>query len=343
MEIPNEKRQDDLRQQIMAIQLDKTLSQQEKAIKMQQLMMPTQITPKKKIKHKLMYKNEYGCQHYTRNCLLLAECCKEYVVCRLCHDEENDHEMDRFIVKMVKCMHCDVEQPFSDKCNTCEMVFGHYKCDICHMLENRDLDIFHCDACGICRRGKSEDFYHCDTCNTCMIKDAQYKHTCLESTMHSDCPICNEFLFSSLKPACLLQCGHSIHNECLEHYLHNNYQCPLCLKSLADMTEFFERMSVMVNEHQMPDEYKHYKADVLCNDCHSKNIMKYHFVGHLCGNCNSWNTRVMTTWKDEDEETSDTNDYEADEDEENEEINEERQGQIIITSGDEFETESDSE
>ena len=95
-----------------------------------------------------------------------------------------------------------------------------------------------------------------------------------------------------------MNCGHAIHLECLESYLENNYQCPYCLSSIADMTEFFERMEDMVKDHQMPEEYQSYRAEILCNDCHAKETMQYHFVGHKCSDCSSWNTRVTRTWKE---------------------------------------------
>lgn len=36
-----------------------------------------------------------GCEHYKRNCKLLATCCGKLFTCRFCHDEVSDHSMDR--------------------------------------------------------------------------------------------------------------------------------------------------------------------------------------------------------------------------------------------------------
>lgn len=41
-------------------------------------------------------KTIFGCSHYQRNCYLLAECCKEWFVCRVCHDEKYD-EIDIYL------------------------------------------------------------------------------------------------------------------------------------------------------------------------------------------------------------------------------------------------------
>lgn len=36
-----------------------------------------------------------GCQHYKRNCALVAPCCSKVFTCRLCHDDQCDHKMER--------------------------------------------------------------------------------------------------------------------------------------------------------------------------------------------------------------------------------------------------------
>lgn len=37
----------------------------------------------------------FGCEHYKRNCKVLAVCCKKLFTCRFCHDNVSDHTMDR--------------------------------------------------------------------------------------------------------------------------------------------------------------------------------------------------------------------------------------------------------
>ena len=40
-------------------------------------------------------KQVFGCEHYKRNCKLLAACCGKLFTCRFCHDKVSDHTMDR--------------------------------------------------------------------------------------------------------------------------------------------------------------------------------------------------------------------------------------------------------
>lgn len=40
-------------------------------------------------------KQEFGCEHYKRNCKLRAACCGKLFTCRFCHDKVSDHSMDR--------------------------------------------------------------------------------------------------------------------------------------------------------------------------------------------------------------------------------------------------------
>ncbi|XP_058632577.1 RING finger and CHY zinc finger domain-containing protein 1 isoform X4 [Onychostoma macrolepis] len=57
-----------------------------------------------------MAATQVGCEHYVRSCLLKAPCCGKFYVCRLCHDGEENHQMDRFKVREVKCAACNTIQ-----------------------------------------------------------------------------------------------------------------------------------------------------------------------------------------------------------------------------------------
>lgn len=37
----------------------------------------------------------FGCEHYKRNCKLLAPCCNKLFTCIRCHDDLTDHSVDR--------------------------------------------------------------------------------------------------------------------------------------------------------------------------------------------------------------------------------------------------------
>lgn len=44
-----------------------------------------------------------------------APCCGKLYVCRLCHDAEENHQMDRFKVKEVQCSDCQTVQQVIEK------------------------------------------------------------------------------------------------------------------------------------------------------------------------------------------------------------------------------------
>ena len=44
----------------------------------------------------------------------------------------------------------------------------------------------------------------------------QGNHKCVEASMQHNCAVCLEYLFDSCKPISVLQCGHTMHAECLD-------------------------------------------------------------------------------------------------------------------------------
>lgn len=90
-------------------------------------------------------------------------------------------------------------------------------------------------------------------------------------------------------------CGHCIHHKCHQEYIRTSYQCPTCFKSLANMTEYFQRIDNMLALHSMPPEYANTMSHVYCNDCETKTYAKYHFLYHKCGSCEGYNTKILNT------------------------------------------------
>lgn len=43
-----------------------------------------------------------GCAHYARGAQLVAPCCGRVYTCRQCHDEAEDHVMDRYAVREMR-------------------------------------------------------------------------------------------------------------------------------------------------------------------------------------------------------------------------------------------------
>jgi hypothetical protein len=60
--------------------------------------------------------NVMGCKHYQRGCKYRAECCGRWFVCRLCHDADQSHPVDRYATKFMYCMHCQTVQPWATAC-----------------------------------------------------------------------------------------------------------------------------------------------------------------------------------------------------------------------------------
>ena len=92
---------------------------------------------------------------------------------------------------------------------------------------------------------------------------------CVENVSHANCPVCLEDIHTSRIPCHIPNCGHLLHRTCFEDLLHSgHYACPTCQVSLLDMTDLWRFLDSEVSLTPMPQEYKDYKADILCKDCH---------------------------------------------------------------------------
>jgi len=240
-----------------------------------------------------------GCPHYRSNCKFRAECCGNWYVCRFCHDDAEDHQVDRFAILYCLCMFCKTPQHAAQRCQHCKKELANYFCGICNLWDDDPgKDIFHCNECRICRRGMREDFVHCQRCSGCIKAEHFPNHKCLEGSLQNSCPICGEDMFSTIMPVMFMPCGHAIHFICHQEHTQNSYQCPICLKSLSNMTHFFQRIDELMAEQQMPPEYEKVRSQILCNDCEKKSVAKFHFVYHRCAHCASYNTKVLRTFND---------------------------------------------
>ncbi|KAF9597186.1 hypothetical protein IFM89_016327, partial [Coptis chinensis] len=55
-----------------------------------------------------------------------------------------------------------------------------------------------------------------DVVRCCYASSLKNSHRCVERAMHHNCPVCFEYLFDSMKDISVLQCGHTIHLDCLK-------------------------------------------------------------------------------------------------------------------------------
>lgn len=105
-----------------------------------------------------------GCQHYKRNVKLQCSTCERWYTCRFCHDEAENHSLNRRATKNMLCMLCGHAQAASGECQRCGEPSARYYCDVCKLWDDDpQKSIYHCDDCGICRvgQGLGKDFFHC--------------------------------------------------------------------------------------------------------------------------------------------------------------------------------------
>ncbi|KAM1737694.1 hypothetical protein ACFX13_016123 [Malus domestica] len=307
--------QNELESEIRKVYRDATLDPRRKAYLVQNLMTSRWIATQQKLPqeiagessngedmvgHSPAYrcaeKKEFGCEHYKRNCKLRAACCGKLFTCRFCHDNVSDHSMDRKATTEMMCMRCLTVQPVGPICTapSCnELSMAKYYCNICKFFDD-ERTVYHCPFCNLCRLGKGLgiDYFHCMTCNCCLgIK--LVNHKCLEKSLETNCPICCDFLFTSSATVRALPCGHYMHSACFQAYTCSHYTCPICSKSMGDMAAYFGMLDALLAAEQLPEEYRNLCQDILCNDCDRKGTSRFHWLYHKCGNCGSYNTRVI--------------------------------------------------
>lgn len=241
-----------------------------------------------------------NCEHYQRNVEIKANCCGKWFACRVCHDDVSDHYINRFKTELIKCIECSTVQPISNHCvnNECQFTekpFATYFCYNCRLYDNSGKDIFHCDDCGICRIGNPDEYEHCHTCGICIKGDGN--HHCHAKSYEGQCVICMENLFDSRSPVITLtNCTHKICQSCHHDYVqHDKYTCPICKRSMHDMTVVFERIDAYMQLTKMPIQYENSQSQITCNDCQQKSIVSYHFMYHKCLQCGSYNTDILKT------------------------------------------------
>ncbi|KAH6815017.1 zinc finger protein-like protein [Perilla frutescens var. frutescens] len=307
--------QNELESEIRKVSRDSTLDPRRKAYLIQNLMTSRWIASQQKFSQSRTSKADddkdlrgrsasfrdpekqiFGCEHYKRNCKLRAACCGKLFACRFCHDEVSDHSMERKATSEMMCMNCLQIQPVGPVCTTpsCNgLSMAKYYCSSCKFFDD-ERDVYHCPFCNLCRVGKGLgiDFFHCMTCNCCLgmkIVD----HKCREKGLETNCPICCDFLFTSSTAVRALPCGHYMHSACFQAYACTHYICPICSKSMGDMSVYFGMLDALMASEVLPEEYRDGCQDILCNDCDRKGSAPFHWLYHKCGSCGSYNTRVI--------------------------------------------------
>ena len=292
------------RAKIKEIQENKSLSPLERAKKIQEVMSEKKEEKKEeeiKLPERSFHsKGILGCKHYKRDIQMRAFCCKKFYVCRLCHDDEEEHNIDRFKTEEMICMHCSTVQPISNKCvsEKCRERenLSFYYCDVCKFHSNEEKrPIFHCQPCGICRVGKIGEYEHCFNCEMC-FELGHSKECKKKANYKQNCPICTEDLHTSRNTSLVLKCDHVVHKKCLNSFLKKrNYSCPLCKKSMVDMSQQWIFLDQQILLQPMPEIFENTTVEITCCDCNEKSETRFHFLGLKCGKCSSYNTSEIKT------------------------------------------------
>lgn len=62
-------------------------------------------------------------------------------------------------------------------------------------------------------------------------------------------------LFCGLFSPQELPCGHFMHSSCFAAYTRYNYTCPICSKSIGDMSVYFQMLDSLLSSERLPPEY----------------------------------------------------------------------------------------
>jgi len=279
----------------------------------------TELTPEE------MEKRRPLCTHYKRSCTIISPCCGLAFGCRVCHDECADlpapittsedevkmerrssfetsesHKIDRFKIKEIICRECYTRQDSKrNKCVKCGAQFGEYHCSICNLWMSLEEQPYHCKACGFCRLGGSKNYVHCHDCGICIDAQLMNTHECKQGKYMSNCPVCQEDLFSSRAASHELPCGHAIHWHCYQQLSGFDSRCPVCKKTTEtphDMAETWRAMAATIEMQPIPTELAKV-VHISCNDCEKASMnCRWHLLGVQCKHCNSFNTNVETIY-----------------------------------------------
>jgi RING finger and CHY zinc finger domain-containing protein 1 len=162
-----------------------------------------------------------------------------------------------------------------------------------------DESPYHCSACGFCRVGGRENFRHCDDCGMCIDTLLFDDHNCKAGKYMSNCPVCQEDLFSSRDASHEMPCGHAIHWHCFKELTSYDTRCPVCKKTAETpehMAPTWQAMAMGIALQPVPPELARV-VTIMCNDCEQRDgDRRWHFLGVRCLKCMSFNTTIeMTT------------------------------------------------
>ncbi|OIW08538.1 hypothetical protein TanjilG_03214, partial [Lupinus angustifolius] len=140
----------------------------------------------------------------------------------------------------VICSLSDIEQDFNNTAPAVEYAWASI------IVISKEQ--YHCDECGICRTRGSDNFFYCKRCGRCYSKKIEEGHPCVESAMHHNCPICFEVKQTT---------------KCVREMEQNHrYSCPVCSKSMRDMTNLWKKLDNVDVEFTCEYKYDGERAQI---------------------------------------------------------------------------------
>lgn len=210
--------------------------------------------------------------------------------------KSEQHEINRFEIREIICRECLTRQTSkTNTCINCHAQFGEYHCEICNLWMSADEEPYHCHDCGFCRVGGRDNFKHCNDCGMCIDVTLFNDHNCKSGKYMSNCPVCQEDLFSSRSATHEMPCGHTIHWHCYQEFSKHDSRCPVCKKTSEtpeNMSQTWSAIALSIAMQPVPVELAKV-VDIKCNDCENQDKnLRWHFLGIQCRTCNSFNTSI---------------------------------------------------
>eukprot|EP00592_Proboscia_alata_P008301 CAMPEP_0194355184 /NCGR_PEP_ID=MMETSP0174-20130528/3152_1 /TAXON_ID=216777 /ORGANISM="Proboscia alata, Strain PI-D3" /LENGTH=757 /DNA_ID=CAMNT_0039124381 /DNA_START=60 /DNA_END=2333 /DNA_ORIENTATION=- len=211
-------------------------------------------------------------------------------------DHYEHHNIDRFAISETICRKCYTRQTSkTNQCINCRAQFGDYHCDICNLWMQDVEEPYHCHDCGFCRVGGRDNFRHCHDCGMCIDATLFGEHSCKIGKYMSNCPVCQEDLFSSRSASHEMPCGHAIHWHCFRELTTFDSRCPVCKKTVETaerMAPTWSAMAMAIALQPVPPDLAQ-MVSIVCNDCERKDEdRRWHFLGVQCRSCSSFNTMI---------------------------------------------------
>ncbi|KVI00181.1 Rubredoxin-type fold [Cynara cardunculus var. scolymus] len=229
----------------------------------------------------------FGCTHYRRRCKIKAPCCDEVFDCRHCHNEIKNsleidpihrHDVPRHDVKKVVfvsyVLYVTLNKMFNKIVSAVGYVWGitSVKHANSTTMMFRRISTIVINVAYVEQVARRISFIATNVVNNKMknlyIDVATRKrskiHTCV---WKGQCTMIVLFVL--------------------------RYSCPICSKSICDLSDMWRKLDNEVEATPMPETYKNKMVWILCNDCEKISRVKFHIVGQKCTQCKSYNTRQI--------------------------------------------------